>query len=393
MITFQHILSHLQGVITTNGQRLLAIIRKEFIHIRRDPPSLVMVFIMPVLMLLLFGYAVNTDVNHIPLAVYDQDGSQASRSLVASLVNTGYFDLVFQAGSEEEIKSLLDSGRARAGLIIPPGYSRDLKRQATATAQLLVDGSDPLVARTALSMAELVSQAQSRELRLAVLSSQGTALPPGPAIDLRARAWYNPGLESLKFNIPGLIGLIMQNITMMLTAFALVRERERGTLEQLMVTPIRGAELMLGKLIPYIVVAFIDMGLALGIGTLWFKVPIAGSAMLLLALTVLFLVFALGLGIFFSTIARTQLQAMQMTMLFILPSVLLSGFIFPRSSMPRPIQYLGNLLPLTYFLDILRGIMLKGTGINYLWQDVQALAGFGAAVIALAALRFRKRVD
>ncbi|GFN23062.1 transport permease protein [Thermanaeromonas sp. C210] len=382
-----------QGVITTNRQRLLAIIRKEFIHIRRDPPSLVIVFIMPVLMLLLFGYAVNTDVNHIPLAVFDQDRSQDSRLLVASLVNTGYFDLAFQTESEGELKALLDSGRVHAGLIIPAGYARSLKRQETATAQLLVDGSDPLVARTALSMAEIVAQVRSQELRLAALAREGPALPPGPAIDLRARAWYNPGLESLKFNIPGLIGLIMQNITMMLTAFALVRERERGTLEQLMVTPIRGPELMLGKLIPYIVIAFIDMGLALVIGTLWFKVPIAGSPLLLLGLTVLFLVFALGLGMFFSTIARTQLQAMQMTMLFILPSVLLSGFIFPRASMPRPIQYLGNLLPLTYFLEILRGIMLKGIGINYLWKDVWALAGFGAGIIALAALRFRKQVE
>ncbi|WP_254388545.1 ABC transporter permease [Thermanaeromonas sp. C210] len=380
-------------MITTNRQRLLAIIRKEFIHIRRDPPSLVIVFIMPVLMLLLFGYAVNTDVNHIPLAVFDQDRSQDSRLLVASLVNTGYFDLAFQTESEGELKALLDSGRVHAGLIIPAGYARSLKRQETATAQLLVDGSDPLVARTALSMAEIVAQVRSQELRLAALAREGPALPPGPAIDLRARAWYNPGLESLKFNIPGLIGLIMQNITMMLTAFALVRERERGTLEQLMVTPIRGPELMLGKLIPYIVIAFIDMGLALVIGTLWFKVPIAGSPLLLLGLTVLFLVFALGLGMFFSTIARTQLQAMQMTMLFILPSVLLSGFIFPRASMPRPIQYLGNLLPLTYFLEILRGIMLKGIGINYLWKDVWALAGFGAGIIALAALRFRKQVE
>ncbi|MBE3572190.1 MAG: ABC transporter permease [Moorella humiferrea] len=382
-----------QGVIATNRQRLLAIIRKEFIHIRRDPPSLVIVFIMPVLMLLLFGYAVNTDVNHIPLAVFDQDRSQDSRLLVASLVNTGYFDLAFQTESEGELKALLDSGRVHAGLIIPAGYARSLKRQETATAQLLVDGSDPLVARTALSMAEIVAQVRSQELRLAALAREGPDLPPGPAIDLRARAWYNPGLESLKFNIPGLIGLIMQNITMMLTAFALVRERERGTLEQLMVTPIRGPELMLGKLIPYIVIAFIDMGLALVIGTLWFNVPIAGSPLLLLGLTVLFLVFALGLGMFFSTIARTQLQAMQMPMLFILPSILLSAFIFPRASMPQPIQYLGNLLPLTYFLEIIRGIMLKGIGINYLWKDVWALAGFGAGIIALAALRFRKQVE
>jgi len=376
-----------------NRRRLLTIMRKEFIQIRRDPPSLVIVFVMPVLMLLLFGYAVTTDVEHIPLAVFDADRSQASRQLAQDLVNTGYFNLAYQAESADDLRALLDGGKARAGLVIPAGYARSLRRGETAAAQLLVDGSDPLVARTALSTGEIVGRVKSQELQLAALKREGLTLPAGPAVDLRIRAWYNPGLESMKFNIPGLIGLIMQNVTMMLTAFALVRERERGTLEQLMVTPIRGAELMIGKLIPYIIIAFIDMGLALGIGVLWFKVSVAGSVLLLLGLTLLFLVFALGLGMFFSTIARTQLQAMQMTMLFILPSVLLSGFIFPRASMPLPIQYLGNLIPLTYFLDILRGIMLKGTGAAYLWGDIVPLAAFGLGIITLASWRFRKRVE
>ena len=374
-------------------RRLLAIIGKEFIQIRRDPPSLVMVFVMPVLMLLLFGYAVNMDVDHIPMALWDQDRSQAGRRLAENLVQTGYFDLAYRVESGDELKALLDGGRVRAGLVIPPGYARALRRGETAQAQLLVDGSDPLVARTALSMAEIVGRYRSQELQVAALAGQGTAVPPGPAIDLRARAWYNPGLESIKFNIPGLIGLLMQNITIMLTAFALVRGPERGTLEQLMVTPVRSLELMVGKLVPYILIAFMDMGLALSIGIFWFKVPVAGSIPLLLGLTLLFLIFALGLGMFFSTVARTQLQAMQMTMLFILPSVLLSGFVFPRASMPPVIQYLGNLIPLTYFLDILRGIMLKGVGIEYLWGDVLPLAGFGAGIIALAPWRFRKRVE
>lgn len=374
-------------------RRLLAIMKKEFLQIRRDPPSLVMVFVMPVMMLLFFGYAVNMDVDHIPLAVLDQDQSQASRQLVENMVQTQYFDLSYRVLDGNEIRALLDGGRVRAALVIPPGYARALRRGETATAQLIVDGSDPLVARTALSMAELTSHYKSQEIRMATINPQGVPLQSLPGIDLRARAWYNPGLESTKFNIPGLIGLIMQNVTVMLTAFALVRERERGTLEQLMVTPIRGIELMIGKLVPYILIAFIDMGLALSIGVLWFKVPVVGSIPLLLGLTFLFLIFALGLGIFFSTIARTQLQAMQMTMLFILPSVLLSGFIFPRSSMPLVIQYLGNLIPLTYFLEILRGIMLKGVGIRYLWRDVLPLAIFGVGIITLASWRFRKRVD
>lgn len=374
-------------------KRLFAVMHKEFIQIRRDPPSLVIVFIMPVMMLLLFGYAVTTDVNHIPLAVFDQDNTRASRELAESLVNTGYFDLARTVEDEAEIKSLLDAGEVRAALVIPPGYAKSLRRGETAAAQLLVDGSDPLVARTALSMAEITGLFRSQELRLAALKKEGITLPAGPAVELRARAWYNPGLESLKFNIPGLIGLIMQNITMMLTAFALVRERERGTLEQLMVTPVKGVELMVGKLIPYILIAFLDMGLALGVGTLWFGVPVAGSVLLLLGLTFLFLLFALGMGMLFSTVARTQLQAMQMTMLFILPSVLLSGFMFPRASMPPVIQYLGNLIPLTYFLEILRGIMLKGAGISHLWKNVWPLAAFGLGIITAASLRFRKQIE
>jgi ABC-2 type transport system permease protein len=374
-------------------RRLLAIIRKEFIQIRRDPPSLVISLVMPVLMLFLFGYAVTTEVNHIPMAVLDQDRSQQSRALAENLVNTGYFDLVYRVQNTYEIKALLDGGQIKAALVIPPGYARSLYREEMATAQFLVDGSDPLVARTALPTAEIVARVKSQELRLEALDKQGLPLPEGPGVDLRIRAWYKPGLESLKFNLPGLIGLVMQNVTMMLTAFALVRERERGTLEQLMVTPVRGVELMIGKLIPYILIAFVDVALALGTGTLWFKVPVAGSTTLLLGITLLFLVFALGLGMFISTISRTQLQAMQMTMLFILPSVLLSGFIFPRASMPLPIQYLGNFIPLTYFLDVLRGIMLKGVDINYLWHDFWPLAGFGAGVITLASWRFRKQVE
>lgn len=373
-------------------RRLWAIVRKEFIQIKRDPPSLVIVFVMPVMMLLIFGYAVNTDVNHMPLAVCDQDNTRESRLLAENLVTTGYFDLDFKVSDPRQLQALLDGGQAKAGLIIPPDYSRSLSRGEVAQAQFLVDGSDPLVARTAISTAELVGRYRSQQLRMTVLASRGASLPAGPAIDLRTRAWYNPGLESIKFNIPGLLGLVMQNITIMLTAFALVRERERGTLEQLMVTPIRGMELMAGKLIPYIVIAFADMMLILCFGVYWFKVPVAGSIPLLMALTFLFLVFALGLGIFFSTVARTQLQAMQMTMMFILPSVLLSGFIFPRSSMPVIIQYMGYLIPMTYFLEILRGIMLKGVGIQYLWKDVIPLAVFGAGIVVMASWRFRKQV-
>ncbi len=377
-----------------SGRRIIAIIKKEFIHIKRDRPSLVMAFMMPIFMLLLFGYAVTTDVNNMSLAVLDQDRQQPGRELVAVLEQTGYFTVSHHIDSLAELEWLLDAGDVKAGLVIPGDYARSLRRGEPAAVQFLVDGSDPLVARTAMSTAEFTARAYSQRIQLDHLHRQGVeTVSGGPSLDLRARVWYNPGMESLKFNIPGLIGLIMQNITVMLTAFSLVRERERGTLEQLMVTPIQGFELMIGKLAPYVVIAFIDVAIVLSIGIWWFGVPVAGSIPLLLSLTLLFLIFALGLGIFFSTVAKTQLQAMQMTFMVILPSVLLSGFLFPRESMPLVIQWLGNLIPLTYFLEILRGIILKGAGLEHLWSQVLTLTIFGLGIIFLASKRFVKRVE
>ncbi|MDZ7609250.1 MAG: ABC transporter permease [Candidatus Desulforudaceae bacterium] len=377
-----------------SGRRIIAIIKKEFIHIKRDRPSLMMAFMMPVLMLLLFGYAVTTDVNNMSLAVLNQDRQQPGRELVATLEQTGYFTVSHHIENLSELEWLIDAGEVKAGLVIPGDYTRNLRRGEPAAVQFLVDGSDPLVARTAMSTAELTARAYTQKLQLEHLRLQGVeTVSEGPSLDLRARVWYNPGMESLKFNIPGLIGLIMQNITVMLTAFALVRERERGTLEQLMVTPIQGFELMIGKLAPYVVIAFIDVAIVLSIGIWWFGVPVAGSIPLLLSLTLLFLIFALGLGIFFSTVAKTQLQAMQMTFMVILPSVLLSGFLFPRESMPLVIQWLGNLIPLTYFLEILRGIILKGAGLEHLWSQVLTLTIFGLGIIFLASKRFVKRVE
>jgi len=376
-----------------NRRRLLAIIKKEFIQIGRDRPSLAIAFIMPVFMILLFGYAVNTDVNNMPMAVLDYDHSPAGDLLVQQFAATGYFTVTARPANYREVQVLLDSGKVKTVLVIPAGYEKTLKRGQKVTVQFLVDGSDPLFARTAFQTAGLLGVVQTQSLLAGAAARSGHPLPAGPAVDVEVRAWYNPGLSSLQFNVPGLIGLIMQNITVMLTAFALVRERERGTLEQLMVTPIRGPELMLGKLVPYVLIAFLDVALSLAVGTLWFHVPIRGSTVLLLSLSLLFLLFALGIGMLISTVTKTQLQAMQWTMLVILPSVLLSGFVFPRASMPPFLQYLGDIIPLTYFLDILRGIMLKGTGLGELWPDVAALAVFGVGVVTMASLKFRKRVE
>ena len=376
-------------------QRLLSITRKEFIQIKRDKPSLVMALVVPVVMLLLFGYAVNTDVENSALVVLDLAATQQSRELAASFDNSNYFQLTGYVTEYRELKYLIDDGKAKCGLIIPADYGILLKRGEKAAVQLIIDGSDPTVARTLLTTGNLLIKERGLRHISYVNGSTSSSFSDGksPGIELSDRVWYNPNMESEKFNIPGLMGLIMQNITVMLTAFAMVRERERGTMEQLIVTPIRPLELIIGKLIPYIIIGAFDFILVLVLGIYWFGVPIEGSLILLLELAAIFLVCALAVGMLISTVSKTQLQAMQMTLVFVLPSVLLSGFIFPRETMPKLIQFLGALVPLTYFLEILRGIVLKGVGMEHLQSEVVMLSIFALVVVVLASLKFKKRLD
>jgi len=348
---------------------------------------------MPVFMLLLFGYAVTTDVDQITTVVWDQDKSQQSREIIQAFQQSGYFDIKYYVNDMGEISRLIDAGHAKAAFVIPPDYSRQVLKGHSAQIQSIIDGSDPLIARTALSTTQVIGQVKSFSIKTENLARLGMGVRAEPAIDLRTRIWYNPDMESVKFNVPGLIGLIMQNITIMLTAFALVRERERGTMEQLIITPIKPVELIIGKLIPYVGIGFMDVLTTLIIGTLWFKVPVSGSVVLLLAFSLVFLMVALGLGLFISTVAKTQLQAMQMTFLIILPSVLLSGFMFPREAMPVPVQAFGAVIPLTYFLEILRGIILKGIGLQELWRNVLWLAFLGVGILTLSSVRFKKKLD
>ncbi len=371
-----------------NISRFKAIVYKEFIHIKRDKPSLAIAFMMPLMLLFLFGYAVTTDVENIDLVVYDQSKSQASLELIESFTQSGVFIFKEYAFSMLEVESALDSGNSRAALIIPPAYHKDIYRIQGPEVQVLVDGSDPMIARTAMNSALIIGQNKNIE----ILGNKGLS-GVSKGISFQPRVWYNPEMKSLNFNIPALIGLILQNITVMLTAFTLVRERERGTLEQLIVTPIQPIELMAGKLVPYILIAAIDVIIALGINTLWFGVPIQGSFLLLIILSTIFLVAALGIGLLISTIAKTQLQAMQATIAFLLPSILLSGFMFPREAMPEIIQALGLLIPLTYFLEILRGIIVKGVGLSHLWQQTLILTIFSAAIITIASIKFQKNMD
>ncbi|NQF15188.1 ABC transporter permease [Brevibacillus sp. HB1.3] len=373
-------------------ERYWSVVKKEVIQIKRDRPSLAIALVMPLMLLFLFGYAVNTDVNDIQMAVWNQSPSAASRELVDQFVHTHVFEVAAHVSSYKEIEAMLDDGSVNVALIIGPDYTRKRDRNEPIDVQMLINGSDPNIARTATSQAQLIVQHQAITLQEMKLQKQGLGELEQP-LGLDTRVLFNPNMESIVFNIPGLIGLIMQNVTMILTAFSLVREKERGTMEQLIVTPIRPLELMLGKITPYVGVGLFSFCLVLLVGTYWFGVPVKGSISLLVTLSVLFLVTTLLLGIFISTVAKTQLQAMQMAFAFILPSVLLSGFMFPRDSMPLVIQWLGGLVPLTYFLEILRGIFLKGVGIDALWKDVVGMSSFCLLILTVAILRFRKKIE
>jgi len=375
-----------------NWRRILRIVKKELLQLRRDPRLLVIVVAAPVFQLFIFGYAVTTDVKHITTAVYDEDGSAASRDLTQRFVRSGYFDLTHRPASPPEIDALLDRGEAQMVLHIPRGFAKDLARGRVAHLQVILDGSDSMTAGIVAGYVGGVVQAYSQHVVADRLDRVRAQLPRLPSVEERLRVWYNPELKSVNFMVPGVICMILLVVTMLLTSLAIVKEREIGTLEMLVVTPIRARELMVGKTIPFIIIGFLDMLLVLTVGVLWFHVPIAGSVPLLFALAAVFLLTSLGMGLFISTVSRTQQQAMMTSFFIMLPSILLSGFMFPIENMPRVIQWLTYAIPLRYFLAIIRGIFLKGNGLEVLWPQVLALAAFGVGIMSLSALRFSKRL-
>jgi len=375
------------------NSRLLSIMRKEFIQIVRDPRTLVLMFVLPVMLLFLLGYAATNDVRNIAIVVFDQDHSTAARELISAYRAADYFHFDFEVDSVAAMKTLIDRGQARAGLIIPPDYGRKLAAHEAAQVAFVLDGSDPTVAATALSAATLIGQMKSTAVLRATLEARGQAGALNSPVEIRTQVWYNPDLVSAYFMIPGLIGMILQFLAVLLTSTAIVRERERGTIEQLIITPIRPWELIVGKLAPYALIAFFELLEILIIGSLWFKVPVNGDLGLLLALSGLFLVTTLGLGLLISTIARTQFEAMLSAMVIILPSIFLSGFFFPMAAMPPFLQVVSYLIPLRYFLIIVRAVVIKGVGLDAVLPEVIALAIFGVVVMGVASLRFRKRLD
>lgn len=372
--------------------RIWPIMRKEFIHIIRDPRTLGVMFVAPLLQLILLGYAATTDVRNVPIAIFDQDRSAQSRHLVAAFVESGQFAVARMVGSESELATAIDRGDVRAGLIVPPNYGADLGRGSGAQVAFVLDGSDPSVASSSLSAARLIGQVEATTVQQQVVARRGTAVFTTP-IEVRTRVWYNPDMLSAVFMVPGLIGLVLQLQATLLTSSAIVRERERGTIEQLIVTPIRPFELIIGKILPYALVALGIMIEVLLIGTFWFQVPIKGNIVLLMSIACLFLISTLGIGLLISTIANTQQEAFLLTFLTLLPSVFLSGFIYPIAAMPAPLRFASGAIPLTYFITVVRGIVIKGIGLDALLPQVIALTIFGAVLLGLASMRFRKRLD
>jgi len=367
-------------------ERIRHVVIKEFIQLFRDRRMKAIVFFIPLMQLMVFGYAVTLDINDIRTAACDLDKSAESRELFRRLEASGYFGIRYTAESQAEIRELLDRGRVTAVFQVNRGFSSDIKKGRQAAVQVLLDGTDSNTAMVAMDYANRIIVRYAKDLSV----ERGFDRPA--AIVLMERAWYNPELRSRNYNVPGVIAIVIMITSLLLTSMAVVREREIGTMEQLMVTPIRPIELVLGKTIPFALIGFFDMLLITVAAVLVFDIPVRGSLLLLVGSTGVYLLSVLGMGLFISTISKTQQQALMATFLFYVPFVLLSGFMFPIENMPEIIQAGTYLNPLRYFLVIIRGIFLKGNGLAVLWPQIAALFMLGTVVIGLSAMRFRKRM-
>ena len=370
-----------------NARRLASMISKEFIQMRRDRGTLIMMLGVPVMQLLLFGYAIRQEVRNLPTVVYDASRTQESRDLARRFEATGNFRLRGEVASYGEALRRIDAGRARAALVIPAGYARDVKAGRPAQVQVLIDATDPTASQSAIGAAQLVGQRVNIER--VQRQTGATALP----MEVRVRPLYNPALKSALFIVPGLIGMLLTNMLIIITAMAIVREREHGTLEQLIVTPLLPSEIMLGKIAPYVGIGLVQITAVLVVGHVLFGVPVRGSLLLAYGASLIFIVANLGLGLFISTLAKTQAQSMQASFFFMLPNFMLSGFMFPREAMPPVAHELGWILPLTHYLQVIRGIVLKGVGLEALWPQCLILVGFAVLFFAFSSMRFHKQLE
>jgi len=371
-------------------ERILTMLRKEFRSVFRDPRMRMVIFGLPVIQTLIFGYAVTLDVHHVRLVVIDYDATPASRAFVARFTGSGYFDAVLQTADADAARRAIDSAEASAILQLNAGFESGLAAGRPTAAQLIVDGSDSNTARLVLNYSSVIASGYNSELVLEQARRQAGRTFAAGAVDLRARAWFNADLESRNFYVPGIIATLVMLVSLMLTSMAIVREKEVGTIEQIMVTPIKPVEFILGKCAPFIVIGFVNVFMVTAVGAFWFDIPIRGSFLLLLLGTALFLLSTLGIGLFISTVSRTQQQAMMTTFFFFFPAMLLSGFVYPIANMPVVVQWLTFLDPLRYFLIIIRGVFLKGVGVDVLWPQLAALLALGLGVMSFAVTRFHK---
>ena len=381
-------------------QRIIEIFRKEIRTVLREPRMRVMLFVPPVLQLIIFGFAVNLDVDTVKMAWADADGSAASRELLARFQGSGRFHVIATPKSGEELQRLLDHGAVQAGIRVLPGFSRDLKRGRSAGVQVLIEGTNSNTASLVASYASQILNSYSAEwagdqmnMRLLARSTSERNELRLPEIVPETRVWFNPDLRSRYYFVPGVLVNIIMIVTVMLTALAIVREKEIGTMEQLMVTPIRPIELMIGKTLPFALVGLAQVVLITTVALLVFRVPFRGNVLFLVLSSLLFLMTTLGAGLFLSTISQTQQQAMMAMFFFTVPAFMLSGFAFPIANMPEVVQWLTFLNPARYFMEIVRGLFLKGAGMAALWPQMTALFVYGISVLALSAARFSKKLD
>jgi ABC-2 type transport system permease protein len=369
--------------------RTLSLTRKEILHIIRDPRTLVIMIVLPLVMQFVLGYAATTDIEHLRTAVYDADKTPQSRELIEAYRNSSYFDIVTYVDQEDDLAYLIDHGDARSALIIPAGYGQHIASQERANVAFVIDGSDPTVATTVLAASQRVGQAVTINTIEKYFGMSGSRFQ---AVEVRPRVWYNPNLKSAHFMIPGLMVIVLFLFTTLFTSTSIVRERELGTIEQLIVTPIKPIELVVAKVVPYVLVSSFVFIEVLIVGVLVFGVPVKGSLSLLLSLAGLFIITALGIGIFISSAAKTQLEAFLMTLGTILPSFFLSGFFFPIEAMPGWLQLITYIVPVRYGLVIIRGILLKGVGLEILLDQVVAVIIFSLVIVILASVRFKKKL-
>ena len=371
-------------------ERIRHMLVKEFIEVFRDPRMRALIFVVPVLQLFIFGYAANTDVRNISTAVYDLDNTVSSRELVSRFVKSGYFNVVQYISSDAGERQLLDEGKVQVVLHMDYGFEGDLVAGRPAPFQMIVDGTDSNTAGIVLGYSNTIVHRFSQDiLSQRILRLHGDVHMPGQVV-LKTRTWFNENLESRTYFVPGVIALMITLLTLLLTSLAIVREKEIGTMEQIMVTPIRPVEFVLGKTVPFALISFVDLALVAFVGVFWFEIPVRGNFGLLVFAMSIYLMSTLGIGLLISTVSQTQQQAMMSTFFFFMPAVLLSGFMFPIANMPVVVQWLTYLNPMRYVMVILRGIFLKGVGLNILWPQITALAVMGTVTLVLASRRFKK---